>query len=108
MKKQQLTDLSLVSLIKTMSETYSIVDELKDIPEKIKSLEAVITLILQQISECALFVREYVHPSFAGGFSLSPCVSKVLEKSQAGLSNNYGRTRAQRFRISWLGLRSLV
>ena len=66
--------------MKTMSETYSIVDELKDIPEKIKSLEAVITLILQQISECALFVRDYVHASFAGGFYLSPCVLNVLEK----------------------------
>ena len=66
MQKQHFTDLNVVSLVKTMSETYSIVDELKDIPEKIKSLEAVITLILQQISECSLFVREYVYRSFAG------------------------------------------
>ena len=66
MKKQHLTDLSLVSLIKTMSETYSVVDELKDLPDKIKSLETVITLLLQQISECSLFVREYVYRSFTG------------------------------------------
>ena len=80
MKKQHFTDLSLVSLIKTMSEIYSVVDEMKDLPGKIKSLETVIALLLQQISECALFVREYVHPSFAGEFSHSPCVSKVLER----------------------------
>ena len=68
-----MTDSNLVSLVKTMSDTYSMVDELKGLPDKIKSLEAVIALVLQQISECSLFVREYVHPSFAGRFSLSPC-----------------------------------
>ena len=66
MKKQRLTDSNLVSLVKTMSDTYSKVDELKDIPDKIKSLEAVIALILQQISECSLFVREYVYHGFTG------------------------------------------
>ena len=66
MKKQRLTDSNLVSLVKTMSDTYSMVDELKDLPGKIKSLEAAITLILQQISECSLFVREYVYRSFTG------------------------------------------
>ena len=64
MKKQRLTDSNLVSLVKTMSDTYSKVDELKDIPGKIKSLEAIIALILQQISECSLFVREYVYHGF--------------------------------------------
>ena len=32
------------------------------------------------MSECALFVREYVHPSFAGMFSLSSYGSTFLEK----------------------------
>ena len=66
MKKQRLTDSNLVSLVKTMSDTYSKVDELKNLPDKIKSLEAAITLILQQSSECSLFVREYVYRSFTG------------------------------------------
>ena len=66
MKKQRLTDSNLVSLIKTMNDTYSKVDELKDLPDKIKSFEAVIALILQQISECSLFVREYVYHGFTG------------------------------------------
>ena len=68
MKKQRLTDSNLVSLVKTMGDTYSMVDELKDLPDKIKSLEAVIALILQQIGECSLFVREYVYRSFTGTF----------------------------------------
>ena len=66
MKKQHLSDSNLVSLVKTMSDTYSMVDELKDFPDKIKSLEAVIALIFQQISECSLFVREYVYRGFTG------------------------------------------
>ena len=84
MKKQRLTDSNLASLVKTMSDTYSKVDELKNLPDKIKSLEAAITLILQQISECSLFVREYVYRSFTGTFP-SPHVPTSFKEVRSNI-----------------------
>ena len=100
MKKQHLTDSNLLSLVKTMSDTYSLVDELKDLPDKVKSLEAVITLILQQIIECSLFVREYVYRNFTGRLSASLHVSEASGGNKVEFSSNYGRTRARKCKIS--------
>ena len=72
---QTATDGKLLGLVGTMDDTFSFVEDLDGLPNKIARLEDIITRILQQTAECALFIREYVRQSFAGKFTfhnLSP------------------------------------
>ena len=101
-KKQRLTDASLISLVTIMGDAYSVVDEIHDLPDKIKSLEAVIALTLQQISECAIFIREYVYRGFTGTSSSFLLVLQTIkrERNQDVFLSNCGRTKTQKFRSS--------
>ena len=63
---QTATDGKLLGLVGTMDDTFSFVEDLDGLPNKIARLEDIITRILQQTAECALFIREYVRQSFAG------------------------------------------
>ena len=65
---QTATDGKLLGLVGTMNDTFSFVEDLDELPNKIARLEDIITRILQQTAECALFIREYVRQSFAGTF----------------------------------------
>ncbi|KAK7685640.1 hypothetical protein QCA50_010984 [Cerrena zonata] len=76
-KKQHLNDESLLSLVKTMDDTFSFADDLTELPDKIKRLESVITRVLQQIAECAFFIGAYVSRPFAGR------ILEQLSKDQA-------------------------
>ena len=66
---QTATDGKLLGLVGTMNDTFSFVEDLDELPNKIARLEDIITRILQQTAECALFIREYVRQSFAGKFT---------------------------------------
>lgn len=49
-----------------MDDTFSFAGDVAELPDKIKRLESVITRVLQQIAECAFFIRAYVSRPFAG------------------------------------------
>jgi hypothetical protein len=49
-----------------MKDVSSFVDAIQSIPEKVQLLEGIIMKILQQIVECAIFVREYTGRGFSG------------------------------------------
>ncbi|KAK7685643.1 hypothetical protein QCA50_010987 [Cerrena zonata] len=59
-KQKHLNDRSLLSLVETMNKTFSFVNTLDNLPEKIKDLKEVITRVLGQTTECSLFIRKYV------------------------------------------------
>ncbi|KZP16022.1 hypothetical protein FIBSPDRAFT_68467 [Athelia psychrophila] len=65
---QKDTDVAVVTLFKEMAALYSFVDDLGDLPGKIKQLEHAIVPILAQTTECALFFREYTGRGFVGRF----------------------------------------
>ncbi|KAK7685647.1 hypothetical protein QCA50_010991 [Cerrena zonata] len=65
-KQQRMNDDGLLALVKTMDDTFSFAGDLDDLPNKIKRLESVIARVLQQIAECAFFIREYASRSFTG------------------------------------------
>lgn len=49
----------------SMARVYSFVDEIKVVPDRVDSLDAVIKSILQHTFECAIFIREYSGQGFA-------------------------------------------
>ena len=59
-------DQRLVDLVTTMENVYSFVDVVQSIPGKLQLLEDIITKILQQTVECAIFIREYTGHGFIG------------------------------------------
>ncbi|KAJ7098937.1 WD40-repeat-containing domain protein [Mycena epipterygia] len=63
-KKQQETDDKLCSLVKTMIDVYSFVEDTGFLAEKIKSLEVKTLAIAKQTVECALFIQEYTVHGF--------------------------------------------
>ena len=66
---QTATDGKLLGLVGTMNDTFSFVEDLDELPNKIARLQDIITRIVQQTAECALFIREYVRQSFARKFT---------------------------------------
>jgi hypothetical protein len=69
-------DKKLISLVMTMEEVYSFVDAIQTVPNKLQLLEDVISKILKQTVECAIFIREYTGHGFGGEFGFPECVSK--------------------------------
>jgi len=49
-----------------MENVYLFVDTVQEVPDKLVALEHVITGILKQTVECAIFIREYTGHGFAG------------------------------------------
>ena len=64
-KDQRITDDKLLSLVDTMYDTLTFAKNLNDI-EQIKTVEKIVTRILQQTAECAFFIREYARRNFLG------------------------------------------
>ncbi|KAF7967919.1 hypothetical protein HWV62_32533 [Athelia sp. TMB] len=63
-EQQKETDAKVLALFRQMAELYSFVDDVGSLPEKIKRLEAVITRVLEQTTECGIFFREYTSKGF--------------------------------------------
>ncbi|KZP22859.1 hypothetical protein FIBSPDRAFT_952434 [Athelia psychrophila] len=55
-------------LLKQIEELYSFVDDVENLPEKIKQLGHTLVRILQQTTECGIFFREYTDHGFVGRF----------------------------------------
>jgi hypothetical protein len=53
-----------------MEQTFTFVDVIKVLPEKIALLDDTIKDILKQTFECALYIREYAQHGFPGAFIL--------------------------------------
>ena len=66
MSRQLKADAEVVGLIDVMTFTVDCVLEINGIKEKFKGLEIVVIQILQQITECCTFVREYMGHGFFG------------------------------------------
>ena len=59
-------DAEVVDLVNDMSATISCVDEIKGIKYKFDGLTNVVIQILQQITKCCTFIREYIGHGFFG------------------------------------------
>ncbi|KAK7686162.1 hypothetical protein QCA50_010382 [Cerrena zonata] len=59
-KQKNINDETLLALVETMNDTFAFVNDLENLPNKIKHLELVITRVLEQTTECSLFIRNYV------------------------------------------------
>jgi hypothetical protein len=64
-KGQQIED-NVVQLVETMIEVYDFVEDVENLPQKIKRLETVVVEIAKQTLECAIFICEYTGHGFAG------------------------------------------
>jgi hypothetical protein len=64
-KEQQIED-NVVQLVETMIEVYDFVEDLENLPQKIKRLENIVVEIAKQTLECAIFIREYTGHGFSG------------------------------------------
>lgn len=49
-----------------MEALYSFVDDIENLPGKIKQLERTVVRILEQTTECGIFFREYTDHGFVG------------------------------------------
>ncbi|KAJ7366048.1 WD40-repeat-containing domain protein, partial [Mycena albidolilacea] len=65
-KEQRETDDKVLELGQTMVEVYAFVENVDTLSHRIKHLEDVVTAILKQTFECALFIREYTGHGFGG------------------------------------------
>lgn len=59
-----------MDLVDTMDRVFDFTEDVTKVQEHIKDdttrLETIITAMLNQVSECAIFVCEYLRPSFVG------------------------------------------
>ncbi|KAJ7876523.1 hypothetical protein B0H14DRAFT_2501365, partial [Mycena olivaceomarginata] len=65
-KEQRETDDKVLELGQTMVEVYAFVEDVDILSHRIKHLDNVVTAILEQTFECALFIREYTGHGFGG------------------------------------------
>lgn len=63
-QQQKETDANVVSLFNKMADLYSFVDDLEDLANKIARLERTIVRVLEQTTECGIFIREYTKQGF--------------------------------------------
>ncbi|KAJ7083547.1 WD40 repeat-like protein [Mycena epipterygia] len=63
-KKQRETDDKIAQLVDTMVETYSFVEDIDFLVQKIKSLEDKTLALVKQTVECSLFIQEYTANGF--------------------------------------------
>lgn len=75
-EQQKETDGKVVSLFKKMADLYSFVDDVEGLKKKIGRLERIIVRVLEQTTECAIFIREYTKSGFIRRFD--PTVSYAL------------------------------
>lgn len=74
-EQQKETDATVLALFRQMADLYSFVDDVGSLPEKIKRLEAVITRVLEQTTECGIFFREYTSKGFLSEYPSEPAHS---------------------------------
>ncbi|KAF7354164.1 WD40 repeat-like protein [Mycena venus] len=65
-KKQQYRDEKVLELVQAMIEVYSFVEDTKFISDKVRCLENLVTAVVKQTWECAIFIREYTGHGFGG------------------------------------------
>ncbi|KAJ7852745.1 hypothetical protein B0H13DRAFT_2206819, partial [Mycena leptocephala] len=97
-KEQQIED-NVVQLVETMIEVYDFVEDVENLPQKIKRLENIVVEIAKQTLECAIFICEYTGHGFSGRLirstwsdtsqkidGLSAALLKVKESFDRGLA----------------------
>ena len=67
-RDQEITDNRLLDLFALVNQTFAFAKDLQNLHEKVETLEDVVSQILKQTTECALFVQDYVHRGFYGKF----------------------------------------
>ena len=86
-----------------MRDVCSFVDTIQLVPKKLQLLEDVITKILKQIVECAIFIREYTGHGFSGwnltfytkAFDLDMVCSQTHDTDICGYRPSYRNADAQ-------------
>src|ERR1700761_4797876 len=67
-KKQEETDEKVVKLVQTMADVYSFAEDVESLSGKIIRFEKIISALVKQTEECALFIREYTGHGFCGRY----------------------------------------
>ncbi|KAF7973533.1 hypothetical protein HWV62_14966 [Athelia sp. TMB] len=84
-QQQNETDAAVIALFKKLAELYSFVDDVdSSLQGKIVQLDAVLTRVLEQTTECGIFFREYTSHGFArrfAGQAISNCGQIISELS---------------------------
>ncbi|KAK7684524.1 hypothetical protein QCA50_012471 [Cerrena zonata] len=84
--KQRITDQKIIEFVDTINQTFDFVDDAEKLREHVINLSTVISDMLKQMAECALFVCKYLQKSFlkrmAGSFLTDPN-KKIDEFTQA-------------------------
>ena len=66
MQGQTERDDAIRGLVASMVDLYSFVDDVDELRDKITSLEDVIIRISVQMTECGIFIKQYLSRGFAG------------------------------------------
>ena len=64
LKKQSLTEQRIFDLVDAMDLSFDFIEDLQKLKEGAIRMEPLITSMLKQVGECALFVCEYLKPNF--------------------------------------------
>jgi hypothetical protein len=90
-------DRKLVALVTTMEEVYSFVDTIQALPNKLQVLENIVSKILKQTVECAIFIRQYTGHGFGCQYHTDPryigtdiFTSKSCETDIFGRQSDHG------------------
>jgi hypothetical protein len=94
-KEQRETDDKVLELGKTMVEVYAFVEDVDTLSHRIKHLDNVVTAILEQTFECALFIREYTGHGFGGTNSFISCYWCLTACLGRLVRNNWTNTTQQ-------------
>ncbi|KAF8343194.1 uncharacterized protein EI90DRAFT_839340 [Cantharellus anzutake] len=99
---------TLRDLVGSMADLYSFVDDVDELEDKTKSLEHIIIRVFVQLTECGIFIKQFVSHRSAGRqtFSntsqtisnLSQALKKLKEDLQLGVTSHTALVSAQ---ISW-------
>ncbi|KAK7676699.1 hypothetical protein QCA50_020331 [Cerrena zonata] len=85
-ERQRTTDRKIIELVDTINQTFDFVDDAEKLCEHVVNLNTVISDMLKQMAECALFVCEYLQKSFPkrmAGSLLTDSNKKIDELTQA-------------------------
>jgi hypothetical protein len=55
-------------LVQTIADVYSFAEDIESLSEKIMRFEKIISALVKQTEECALFIREYTGHGFCGRY----------------------------------------
>ena len=63
------TDAKVVGLVRCMRDTFTFIDDLETLFEKVRALEKPIVGLLKQTTECCAFIRQYVDRGFGSEYT---------------------------------------